>query len=74
MFLLLQILQNHPEVIIEICKGGLKDWEREVLKIYGSNTYQLGLSLIPAIKLCRSLTGMGLKEAKEAVKKLLGEI
>ena len=74
MFLLLQILQNHPEVIIEVCKGELKDWEREVLKIYGSNTYQLGLPLIPAVKLCRELTGMGIKEAKEAVEKLLGKI
>ena len=60
-----EIAKKHPKMVVEAAnKVSGKSWQQECKDIRDSQ------GLIYAIKFCRSVTGMGLKEAKEAIEAL----
>lgn len=56
-----EIAKDHPKAIVDCFR---EDWEVPVKEA-------LGLGKVPAIKLYREITGKSLKEAKEAVDKMV---
>jgi len=64
--MLIEIAKRHPKVVCEV--GVFERWERECLPLI-HNEQKIG-----AIKLCRELTGVPLKEAKDAVEALMARI
>lgn len=63
--MIIHIAKKHPKLVVEA--AGKYDWKKEAKRIYLSGDTG---SKVEAIKYCRSMTGMGLKEAKEAVEAL----
>ena len=65
--IVVRIAQKHPKMIVEVAKvaeaakGG---WKKEAEAIYR------GGDKVGAIKLWRAMTGLGIKEAKDAVESL----
>ena len=59
--IVVRIAQKHPKMVVEAAK---EDWKKEAEAIYR------GGDKIGAIKLWRTMTGLGLKEAKDAVESL----
>ena len=59
--IVVRIAQKHPKMVVEAAK---KDWKKEAEAIYR------GGDKIGAIKLWRAMTGLGIKEAKDAVESL----
>lgn len=69
---LLEVCSRNPELLLEILRDMTKpEWERECRALiqYDING-KIVSGKIDAIKLCRKLTGWGLKEAKDAVEAL----
>lgn len=63
--LCINIAKTNPSVLVKA--AGYIPWQAEVRRCLASK------SKIDAIKLCRTLTGMSLKDAKDAVERLMGE-
>jgi ribosomal protein L7/L12 len=59
----IDIAKKHPKCVVEAIAGST--WKVEARKLYLEQGEK-----IKAIKHCRAMTGMGLKEAKEAVEAL----
>lgn len=65
--LLIEIAKRHPKAVCEVTMT-LEGWEKECLPlIYDEKK-------IGAIKVCRALTGMPLKDAKDAVEALMNRL
>jgi len=58
----IEIAKKHPKIVVDSATSN--SWKAEGKRI------RYELSKIEAIKYCRSMTGMGLKESKEAVESL----
>ena len=61
--LCIEIAKSRPSVLVKAAQS--ISWEKEV-----SQAIKRGITKIEAIKLIRTLTGFGLKEAKEASERL----
>jgi len=61
--LVIEIAKRHPKIVATL--GQVKSWEKQCLPLIHAE------QKIEAIKLCRNLTGMPLKEAKDAVEALM---
>lgn len=64
--LLIEIAKRHPKAVCEVAV--LSPWEKECLPLIRAE------KKIGAIKVCRELTGLPLKEAKDAVEALMERI
>ncbi len=61
--LVIEIAKRHPKAVCEVAI--FNGWEKECLPLIHAD------KKIGAIKVCRELTGMPLKEAKDAVETLM---
>ena len=73
--LMIEVAKRHPKAIVEAAKlagvaqtEGHESWEWKVIPLLKDH------QKIHAIKICRSMTGMPLKEAKEAVEAFMQRI
>ena len=67
--ILVEIVKSNPSVLVKACRKldiSASSWEQEAIDMYRSG------NRVTAIKFCREKTGLGLKEAKDAVEKLMG--
>lgn len=61
----INVAKKHPKIFLDAAAANFVSWETEARELY------LGQGeLVKAIKYCRSMTGMSLKDAKEAVEAL----
>lgn len=58
-----KLAQEHPQIFVDLAQSSKAEpeWANEVRKVYTGN------NKVACIKLCRGESGMGLKEAKDAV-------
>jgi ribosomal protein L7/L12 len=63
--IVIKIAKQHPGVVVKAITGVNNGW-----KIEAKRLYFVAEDKIAAIKYCRAETGMGLKEAKDAVEAL----
>lgn len=68
--IVIEMAKRHPKILVQIWRSlNGNDWKdacREMLEKEPKR--------IPAIKLCREKTGLGLKEAKDEIDKMCGEM
>jgi ribosomal protein L7/L12 len=63
--IVIKIAKHHPGVVFKAITGVNDDWKKKARTLYLTEGKK-----VEAIKYCRNETGMGLKEAKEAVEAL----
>jgi ribosomal protein L7/L12 len=66
--LLIEIAKAHPKSVVDANDRITGGWQFTVKKMLKEGGRE---ALIPAIRLCREYTNMGLKEAKEAVEGMM---
>lgn len=57
------LAKEYPEIFLEMIQDSEEDWIKEVRKVHRGN------NKVECITLCRNISGMGLKQAKEAVER-----
>lgn len=69
--LLVRVLEKHPDIVLDIANGADSALVKEVKEIYGREGSTHTSSYAGAIKHYREVTGASLKEAKDAVDKII---